>query len=350
MNKILSRTLKKLCQPTTSNNSFNTNKLASTFKAAVIKEIGKPLEIEECKVVSLKANQVRVQVVYCSVNSVDCYKFRHGGGELPFIPGYELSGEVIEKGSDVTNEQIIVGDRVAGLSLENFGGLAEQCVLDIDDVWRIPSELERKDAAVMTYGHSTAVYAFSKLASFKENDKVLISTGPAGLGLAAVDVAANVYKAKVIGLVDTEERGELVREKGAFETLHFTEKLTKQCMKITDNKGAKVVFDAVGEYMMESIGTCVAIGGTVFHAAPFFYKNVPAPKPHAFLTIVSLKELRRQNKHLYKTVVEDTLELANEGLISAHISAKFSLSQINDAIKFIEDKKCTGKVLIHVDE
>lgn len=52
---------------------------------------------------------------------------------------------------------------------------------------------------------------------------------------------------------------------------------------------------------------------------------------------------------MYKTVVGDTLELANEGMISAHISAKFNLDKINDAIKFIEDKKCTGKILIHID-
>lgn len=69
--------------------------------------------------------------------------------------------------------------------------------LDVDDVWRIPSEIERKDAAVIAYGHSTALYAFSKLTELKENQRVMISAGPAGFGLAAVDVAANVFKAKV---------------------------------------------------------------------------------------------------------------------------------------------------------
>lgn len=53
---------------------------------------------------------------------------------------------------------------------------------------------------------------------------------------------------------------------------------------------------------------------------------------------------------MYKTVVGDTLELANEGMINAHISAKFNMEKINDAIKFIEEKKCTGKILIHIDD
>lgn len=87
------------------------------------------MEIEERKVSKLKPNEVRIKVMYCSLNSVDCYKFKHSSGDEPFIPGYELSGEVIERGKDVTNEHFIVGDRVAGLSLESFGGLAEQCVV-----------------------------------------------------------------------------------------------------------------------------------------------------------------------------------------------------------------------------
>lgn len=60
---------------------------------------------------------------------------------------------------------------------------------------------------------------------------------------------------KVIGVVDTEERGELVRQRGAFETLHFSDKFTKNCMKITENKGINIVYDAVGDNMMETMGT-----------------------------------------------------------------------------------------------
>lgn len=64
-------------------------------------------------------------------------------------------------------------------------------------MWRIPGDVERKDAAVLAYGHSTAIYTFSKLSNLKEKEKIVISTGPAGMGLAAVDVAANIYGASV---------------------------------------------------------------------------------------------------------------------------------------------------------
>ncbi|XP_030766611.1 quinone oxidoreductase-like protein 2 [Sitophilus oryzae] len=350
MNKVFVRALNNLCRQELSKSLTQATRYASTFKAAVIKEQAQPLEIVEKTQRKLKPTEVRVEVNYCSVNSVDCYKFRKGGGELPFVPGYELSGEVLEVGKDVKADQINVGEKVVGLNLESFGGLAQQCILDIDDVFRIPSEVSRKDAAVIAYGHSTALYTFSKLTNIKEKSKVVISTGPAGMGLAAVDVAANIYKAEVIGVVDTEERGELVRERGAFTTVHFSPKMTKEILKKTDNKGAPTVYDAAGEDMMQIIGNCVAVGGKTFYASPFFFTTIPAPVPHSFSSIVSLKILRTQNKHLYKTIVNDTLELANESLIGAHISAEFSLDKINDAIKFIEDKKCTGKVLIKIDD
>lgn len=94
----------------------------------------------------------------------------------------------------------------------------------------------------------------------------------------------------------------------------------------------------------------VAVGGKTFYASPFFHKTIPAPIPHTFSSIVSLKSLRSQNKHLYQTLVNDTLELANESLIGAHISKEFTLDKINDALQFIEDRKCTGKILIKVED
>lgn len=104
-------------------------RLSSNYKAAVLKEIGKPLVIEEKSPAKLNKNQVRIQVQFCSVNSVDVLNFTDKSRKLPFVPGYELSGEVIEVGKSVTNAQIILGEKAAALSLEKFGGFATQCIV-----------------------------------------------------------------------------------------------------------------------------------------------------------------------------------------------------------------------------
>ena len=50
---------------------------------------------------------------------------------LPFTPGFEIAGEVLEAGSDATKEGFNVGDRIVGLNKDNHGGFAEQCVISM---------------------------------------------------------------------------------------------------------------------------------------------------------------------------------------------------------------------------
>lgn len=79
------------------------------------------------------------------------------------------------------------------------------------------------------------------------------------------------------------------------------------------------------------------------------YKSLPAPPPNTTLTVVSLHALRENDFELYRCMINDTLEMAHEGIFSAHVGAKFKLEEVNKAIEHIEAKKCTGKVVIQMD-
>ncbi|GJQ80289.1 hypothetical protein Trydic_g12173 [Trypoxylus dichotomus] len=324
MTSNLARTLLRTCFTSTSTEQFRS---LGTYKAAVLKKVNEPLVIEEKKQQKLTKDDVRIKVNFCSVNAVDCMSFRETTRELPFVPGYELSGKVVEIGKNITNEQLIVGERVAALSLEKFGGFAEECVVNVNDCFRIPTNVTVKDAAVLICGHSTAVFTFSKLRRPKEDERIVISAGSAGLGLAAIDVAASMFKAKVIAVTDSEDRSEFMRERGAFSTVKYTDKIQKEILSLTDKKGAEIIYDAVGDYVLDKISSCVSPGGTIFHAAPVIYKTLPAPPPNTTLTVVSLHALRGNDLDLYRCMITDTLELAHEGIISAHVSAKFKLAE-----------------------
>ena len=74
--------------------------------------------------------KVRVNVSNCGVNSVDlqvCQGEFEVKPKLPFVPGFEVAGEVTEVGSAVTNFR--KGDRVIGLNKDLYSGFAQQCVL-----------------------------------------------------------------------------------------------------------------------------------------------------------------------------------------------------------------------------
>ncbi|KAF5300250.1 hypothetical protein FQR65_LT09204 [Abscondita terminalis] len=343
MSSSLLRTCTKLCRQSILRNNQPT-RLKTLYKAALLKDKVHDFSIEEIARKNLSSNQVRIQVHYCTVNSNDVPTF-HEERKFPFTPGYEFGGEVIEIGKKVGKDQLMLGEKVVGLSLENMGGFAEECVISIDDVFRLPSNLQLKDAVILVNGHSLALLSFSK-ASIKKNDYVIVSAGTGGLGLAAIDMASNVYGAKVIGVVDSSEKAELVREIGAFKTVISDAKLSQHLLSALDKKPAKVVYDCVGGKVHEALLKCVAPGGQVFLASSHLYKNLSPPPMNTSVTVLDLLQMKKQDTNAYRCTVNDVLDLADQGLITAHVSASFNFKDINKGIEYIEEHKATGKVLI----
>lgn len=64
------------------------------------------------------------------------------------------------------------------------------------------------------------------------------------------------------------------------------------------------------------------------------------------IQFVDVTKYRLQDLDLYRQIIEDTLSLCEEEILSPYISHCFNLNEVNEAVKFIKNKKCTGKVLI----
>lgn len=146
------------------------------------------------------------------------------------------------------------------------GGLAGQAVVDQSNVWSL-SNISLKNAAILPYGHGTALLAFTKFCPlngkpliimlraifingfvFSENDIVIVIAGPAGLGLGAIEVASSVFKAKVIAVCDSSDSSALIREEGAFQAILMSEgypNVYKQLKKALGETRAHVIYDAV---------------------------------------------------------------------------------------------------------
>lgn len=74
--------------------------------------------------------------------------------------------------------------------------------------------------------------------------------------------------------------------------------------------------------------------------------NVQTDSLVSRITLVELSEYRVNDLGLYRQIIQDTLSLCEEEIVMPYISRNFSLSGVNDAVKFIKEKKCTGKILI----
>lgn len=82
--------------------------------------------------------QVRIKVHYCALNPRDLLLIQGAiPTKLPFVPGYEVSGEVVEKikgdddSSSRDDESIEVGDKVVALTKTWLGGLRTHCVAPV---------------------------------------------------------------------------------------------------------------------------------------------------------------------------------------------------------------------------
>ncbi|XP_026290759.1 quinone oxidoreductase-like protein 2 homolog [Frankliniella occidentalis] len=331
---------------------------ASTFKAAVLKEFHKPLEIETITAPKkIKKDEIRVKVVNCAVNASDimiCDGEHELSPKLPFTPGFEIAGEILESGSDAAAEGFNVGDRIVGLNKDKHGGFAEQCVISMKDAWLAPSSVSYKKCVSLADSYATALIGLARRAHLKEGDSVLITAAAGGLGLAAVDIASHVYRAKVVGVCSTSDKSSLVREKGAWAALVFNPHDLEVTVKdVSKGKGMKVVFDAVGGDVFTASLKTVAHEGTVI-VAGFASRQVPQLLLSELLQGsysilgVSLSYYRLNDPEVYRDTVQDVLDMCEQGLISPHISQDFDLDKVNEAMEYMRARKSSGKVIINI--
>lgn len=174
-------------------------------KQIAITEFGGPevLVIQTSEVPQPKAGEVLVKVAFAGVNPIDV-KTRAGLGwaaaqnkdKLPWVPGYDISGQVVEVGED--NRRFQIGDNVAGFvgfPLRGGGYSQYLCVAE-SELSLVPDAVTLEAAAVLPLAGQTAAQALNK-AQVKEGDRVLILAGAGGVGHLAVQIAlaakAEVY-------------------------------------------------------------------------------------------------------------------------------------------------------------
>lgn len=168
---------------------------------------------------------------------------------LPMIPGSEFSGEVLEIGRNC-RQNFKAGDKIAALLAHRHlgGGVAEECVVNEDECFGV-NGMSLENAAVALQGHGSALLAFSQYCELQENDPIVVIAGPGGNGLAAIQLASRVYKARVYAISDTEDTSALLRDEGAYKSISINEGL-KNIYKFLESslndKKAKVIYDAVG--------------------------------------------------------------------------------------------------------
>lgn len=205
--------------------------------------------------------QVLVRALAVAVNFPDVLLAR---GEyqvrppLPFTPGIELCGEVVEVGAGV--EHLQRGDRVIG---SRIGVLAQYAVLDAALVFPAPEQLSDAEAAALYVGHQTGHFGLHRRARLQAGETLLVHAAAGGVGTAAVQLG-KAAGAHVIGVVGNAAKVEVARAAGADVVVdRSAEDFVDVVRASTQGRGADVVYDPVGGEVFDRSTRCVAFEGRI---------------------------------------------------------------------------------------
>lgn len=187
--------------------------------------------------------QVRINVKACGVNPVETY-IRSGTHSvkpnLPYTPGNDGAGIVVEVGSKVTRQK--PGDRVY-VSKSITGTYAEECICDHSSVHDLPEHLSFEQGACIGTTYLTAYRALFQRGQATAKDKVLVHGASGGVGTAAVQLG-KWLNIPIIGTAGTEDGTELVLKQGAaFAINHKKKDYLDQIMKFTNQDGVNLILE-----------------------------------------------------------------------------------------------------------
>jgi NADPH:quinone reductase len=97
---------------------------------------------------------------------------------LPFVPGIEVCGRVVELGAGISGCRI--DDRVIGMPALPHGGLAERALLPAEALFPAPEGLDDAEAAALTDAFQTAYVGLSRRAALRAGETVLVHAAAGG--------------------------------------------------------------------------------------------------------------------------------------------------------------------------
>ena len=324
------------------------------MKAWRVHELGEPrtaLQLEEVPDPTAGPGQVLVKVLAAPANFPDVLLCR---GEyqikppLPFTPGVELCGEVLEVGDGVT--RFAVGDRVIGNPNLPGGGFAQMAVMDEANTFAAPSALDDAEASALSIGYQTSWFALHRRTQLKPGETLLVHAAAGGVGSAAVQLG-KAAGAKVIGVVGGSDKVEYCRRLGADLVIdRHTDDFVPLVKEFTGGRGADVVYDPVGGDAYAKSTKCIAFEGRILIIG-FAGGTIPTPGlNHALIKNYSIIGLhwglyKQYNQQAIADCHEELTRLADSGAITPLISERLSLADVADGIGRLGDGSTVGRLV-----
>lgn len=324
------------------------------MRAVVLRNYGPPPQIgvENVAAPELKPGHVRIRVHAVGFGFPDAlqvagkYQIKP---DVPFTPGNETAGVVIEAAPDVSAAKR--GDRV--LAMASTGGLAEECIAPAGSLIPLPRSMSMGAAAGFLVNYGTTYHALVQRAQIRAGETLLVLGAAGGVGLTAIEIG-KALGARVLAGASTDEKLELAKRHGADAVFNYTtEQIKTKVMEFTGGRGVDVAYDPVGADFAEQAVRSMAWNGR-YLVIGFAGGKIPAiPLNLALLKGCSLVGVfwgahTRHEPQLHADNLQALFRLFSEGKIRPHITEMNGLERFNEALDVLTGRRSTGKVVIRV--
>ena len=320
------------------------------MRAVIIEELGGPevMAVSNLDDPRPGPGELLVRVEAAGVNFIDTY---HRSGlyptDLPFTPGLEGAGVVIEVGAGV--EDFSPGDPVGWVSV--LGSYAERHVIPADQAIPIPAGVDTEQVAAVLLQGITAHYLTLDTFPLKEGDRCLIHAGAGGVGLLLTQIA-KMRGAEVVTTVGTVDKAKLSEEAGADHVIVYTEEdFAEASERLLGTRPFDVIYDGVGAStflkgldLLRVRGMMVTFGNAS-GPPPEISPLLLSQKGSLFLTRPSMFHYIASREELLARV-DDLLTWLIAGSLRVRISDRFPLDEAAKAHRVLEGRRSAGKVLI----
>ena len=312
------------------------------------------LQIENVEIAAPGQGEARLRIHAIGLNRTEI-TLRSGRSPVkPALPtgiGYEAAGVIEALGPGVLG--FSVGDRVALLptyGAAQYGLYGEVSLAPARSLVAIPDGVSFAEAAATWVAYGTAWGGLVAVGALKAEQIVLISAASSSVGLAAIQIA-NSLGAKPIALTRTSSKSDALLSLGAAAVIPTAEQdVVAGVKRLTDGKGATLVFDPVGGPEFATLAKATAAAGTLVLYGALDTRPTVVPPFDIFgrnLTVrgLALSALTRDDAKLaaLKHFVGKGLA---DGTLHPTITRTFTFDEISDAHRFMEAGEQVGKIIV----
>lgn len=314
---------------------------------------GGRLEIQEIPRPTPGPGQAVVQVMASGLNRGELLRVREARNGAPIQAGIEFAGIVSQVGPDVRG--VCEGDRVAG---HGWGGQSEYVLAEARALIAMPATLSWAEAAAFPNVFISAHDALVTNGEFRAGQSVLVNAATGGMGLAAVQLAAQLGASQVIATSRSAAKLARLREYGATHTIDASQPDAVQAVKdATGGRGVDVIIDSLGgavfDANLKSLAVC---GRLVIIARMSGVDTAQVDIKHLWINRLKVigttfrTRTEEERLALIEACARDVLPLLRLGRLKLPVDRMFALDDIAQAHAYMATDQHFGKIVLAVHE